>query len=50
VFALAEADEAGGLRLTPEISWPKGDHRLALRLDSRIRCEQFVEQGRVLAA
>jgi hypothetical protein len=50
VFALAESDEADGLRLTPEISWSKGDHRLALRLNSRIRYEQFAEQGRVLAA
>jgi hypothetical protein len=50
VFAFAEADETDGLRLTPEISRSKGDHRLVLRLNSRIRYEQFVEQGRMLVA
>jgi hypothetical protein len=50
VSALAETGEADGFRLTPEISWSQGDHWLALHFNSRIRYEQPVEQGWVLAA
>ena len=41
VSALAESDEADGLRLTPEIFWSKGDHRFALHFNSRFRWERW---------
>ncbi len=39
--ALAEADEAGGFRLTPGVSWSEGDHRFALHFNSRFRWERW---------
>ena len=41
VSALAETDDADGLRLTPEISWSEGDHRFALHFNSRFRWERW---------
>ena len=41
VSALAESEEADGLRLTPEISWSEGDHRFALHFNSRLRWERW---------
>jgi hypothetical protein len=44
VSALAEADEADesdGLRLTPEISWSKGDHQFTLHFNTRLRWERW---------
>jgi hypothetical protein len=39
--ALAEPDEAGGLRLTPELSWSDGDHQFDLHFSSRFRWERW---------
>ena len=39
--ALAEPDEADGLRLTPELSWSDGDHRFDLHFSSRFRWERW---------
>ena len=41
VPALAECDESAGLRLTPELSWSDGDHRVDLQFSSRFRWERW---------
>jgi hypothetical protein len=41
ISALAEADQADGLRFTPEISWSQGDHRFDLHLNARFRWERW---------
>ena len=41
VSAFAEADEAEGFRLTPNVSWSEGDHRFDLHLNARFRWERW---------
>jgi hypothetical protein len=41
ISALAETDQADGLRFAPGISWSQGDHRFDLHLNARLRWERW---------